>query len=80
MECEIPNNQIYKFEGNLEFKNEMFIYNQQVVDKLPLKMYFKSSIYEAGTHYQDEYWNKYNVYPLSTEEANFIQNKAKIQP
>ena len=68
-----------KFEGNSEFKNELFIYEQQPIDKLPLKIYFKTSIFESGTNFSEEYWNKYNISPFSKEELNFIENVGKLK-
>ena len=68
-----------KFEGNNEFKNELFIYEQQPIDKLPLKIYFKTSIFESGTNFSEEYWNKYNISPFSKEELNFIENVGKLK-
>ena len=43
------------------------------------KGYKKSTIYEAGTDYKEEFWEKYNSFPINRKSAKFHKNsKRKI--
>jgi len=68
-----------KFDGNLAFKNELMIYQQNSPVELPAKSYKKSSLFEAGTNYTQEFWNDNNVFPLINEESLFVTTNGKIR-
>ena len=60
------------------FNSDLFVYEFKSNVKLPKKGYRKKTIYESGTNYKDEFWKKYNSFPLTKSQQNFI-NTAKVK-
>jgi hypothetical protein len=61
---------------DFNFNSDLFVYEFLNDVQLPKKGYKKKTIFEAGTSYKEEFWKKYNAFPLTESQQNFI-NTAK---
>lgn len=61
-----------KVSHNFNFSSDLFVYDFLSNVKIPKKGYKKKTIYEAGTSYKEEFWKKYNSFPLTESQQNFI--------
>ncbi len=63
-----------KFDHTFDFSNDLFVYEFKKDVQIPEKGYDKKSIFEAGTDFKEDFWTKYNVFPLSESEERFIKS------
>jgi hypothetical protein len=62
-----------KVNSDFNFSSDLFVYEFINNVEIPKKGYKKSTIYEAGTDYKEEFWEKYNSFPLTESQQNFIK-------
>ena len=62
-----------KVNSDFNFSIDLFFYEFINNVEIPKKGYKKSTIYEAGTDYKEEFWEKYNSFPLTESQQNFIK-------
>ena len=61
-----------KLDQDFDYASDLFVYEFNKNVNLPAKGYGNKSIFEAGNNFTEEFWKKYNVYPLGTETEKFI--------
>lgn len=66
-----------KIDHNFNFTSDLFIYEFKKSVEIPKKGYNKKTIFQAGTNYTENFWEKYNIFPLSENEENFINSIQK---
>jgi hypothetical protein len=66
-----------KVNSDFNFNSDLFVYEFISNVKIPKKGYKKKTIYQAGTNYKDEFWKKYNSFPLTESQQNFIKTANK---
>ena len=66
-----------KVDHTFDFSNDLFVYEFKKDVQIPEKGYDKKSIFEAGTDFTENFWTKYNVFPLSESDQKFINS---VQP
>lgn len=62
-----------KVNHDFNFMSDLFVYDFKNDVKIPKKGYKKRTIYQAGTDYKEEFWKKYNSFPLTQDQQNFIK-------
>ncbi len=62
-----------RLDHNFDFSNDLFVYEFKKDVLIPEKGYDKKSIFEAGNEFTENFWTKYNVFPLSENDENFIK-------
>ncbi|OYU85320.1 MAG: hypothetical protein CFE24_02120 [Flavobacterium sp. BFFFF2] len=63
-----------KIDHNFDFSSDIFVYEFKNNVEIPENGYKKKTLFEAGTNYTDQFWTKYNVFPLSEAEERFINS------
>lgn len=63
-----------RVDHSFDFSNDLFVYEFKKDVQIPEKGYDKKSIFEAGTEFTENFWTKYNVFPLSESDENFINS------
>ena len=63
-----------KIDDDFDFSSDLFVYDFKNNVEIPEKGYNKKTIFEAGTHYKQEFWKKYNSFPLTKSEQKFINS------
>lgn len=66
-----------KVNSDFNFNSDLFVYEFASDVKIPKKGYNKKTIYQAGTNYKEEFWKKYNSFPLTESQQNFIKTAKK---
>ena len=66
-----------RVDDSFDFSNDLFIYEFKKDVQIPEKGYDKKTIFEAGTDFTENFWTKYNVFPLSENDEKFINS---VQP
>lgn len=66
-----------RVDDSFDFSNDLFIYEFKKDVQIPEKGYDKKTIFEAGTDFTENFWTKYNVFPLSESDEKFINS---VQP
>ncbi|MGB1230720.1 MAG: carboxypeptidase-like regulatory domain-containing protein [Winogradskyella sp.] len=66
-----------KVDHDFEFASDLFVYEFKNNVEIPKKKYNKKTIFQAGTEFLEDYWKKYNVFPLSKNETTFIDSITK---
>jgi hypothetical protein len=66
-----------RHDVSMHFISDLFIYAYKNNVEIPDESYDKRSIFEAGTKYSEEFWLKYNVFPLSVDDAAFLNSLLK---
>ena len=61
-----------KVDHNFAFKNDLFVYEFKNNVEIPDSNYSKKTIFQAGTKYSSNYWDDYNIFPMSITEKDFI--------
>lgn len=67
-----------RIDHNFDFSSVFFVYDYKKNIEIPEKSYNYKTIYEGGTKYTENYWKKYNVFPLTDEQMKFIKNAKEI--
>ena len=62
-----------RVDHNFDFSNDLFVYEFRKDVQIPEKGYDKKTIFEAGNEFTENFWTKYNVFPLSENDENFIK-------
>jgi hypothetical protein len=62
-----------KINSDFNFNSDLFVYEFIENVEIPKKGYKKNTIYDAGTNYKEEFWEKYNFFPLTESQQNFIK-------
>lgn len=62
-----------KIDSDFNFNSDLFVYEFIENVEIPKKGYKKNTIYDAGTNYKEEFWEKYNFFPLTESQQNFIK-------
>ena len=62
-----------KINSDFNFNSDLFVYEFIETVEIPKKGYKKNTIYDAGTNYKEEFWEKYNFFPLTESQQNFIK-------
>jgi hypothetical protein len=63
-----------KVDHNFDFASDLFVYEFKNNVEIPDNRYNKKSLFEAGNSFTDNFWTKYNVFPLSENEEKFINS------
>lgn len=63
-----------KVDHNFDFACDLFVYEFKINVEIPDNGYSKKTLFEAGNSFTDNFWTKYNVYPLSEDEVKFINS------
>jgi len=63
-----------KVDHNFDFACDLFVYEFKINVEIPDNGYSKETLFEAGNSFTDNFWTKYNVYPLSEDEVKFINS------
>lgn len=63
-----------KVDHNFDFASDLFVYEFRNNVELPDNGYSKKTLFEAGNSFYDNFWTKYNVFPLSEDEELFINS------
>jgi hypothetical protein len=63
---------------NYDFSSVFFVYDYKKNIEIPENGYNYKTIYEGGTKYTENYWEKYNAFPLTEEQMKFIKNAKEI--
>ena len=66
-----------RVDHTFDFSNDLFIYEFKKDVQIPEMGYDKKTIFEAGTEFTENFWAKYNVFPLSESDEKFINS---VQP
>ena len=64
-------------DDDFDFSSDVFVYEFKNNVQIPEKGYDKKTLFEAGTEFTENFWTKYNVFPLSESEERFINS---VQP
>lgn len=67
-----------RIDHNFDFSSVFFVYDYKKNIEIPEKSYNYKTIYEGGTKYTENYWEKYNAFPLTSDQVNFIKNAKEI--
>lgn len=67
-----------RIDHNFDFNSVFFVYDYKKNIEIPEKGYNYKTIYEGGTKYTENYWEKYNAFPLTSDQVNFIKNSKEI--
>ena len=63
-----------KVDHNFDFASDLFVYEFKNNVEIPNNGYSKKTLFEAGNSFTDNFWTKYNVFPLSENEEKFINS------
>ena len=63
-----------KVDHNFDFASDLFVYEFKNNVEIPNNRYSKKTLFEAGNSFTDNFWTKYNVFPLSEDEEKFINS------
>jgi len=63
-----------KVDHNFDFAGDLFVYEFKESVEIPGNGYNKKSLFEAGNSFTDNFWTKYNVFPLSENDEKFINS------
>lgn len=63
-----------KIDYNFDFSSDLFIYEFENNVEIPDKGYNKKTIFQAGNGFTENFWLKYNVFPLNENEEKFINS------
>ena len=63
-----------KVDHNFDFASDLFVYEFKNNVEIPDNGYSKKTLFEAGNSFTDNFWTKYNVFPLSENEEKFINS------
>ncbi|RTY94000.1 carboxypeptidase-like regulatory domain-containing protein [Flavobacterium sp. GT3R68] len=63
-----------KLDDDFSFMSDLFVFEFKNNAPMPAEGYNKTTIFEAGTNFKEEYWKKYNSFPLSGPEEKFINS------
>jgi len=63
-----------KVDHNFDFASDLFVYEFKESVEIPGNGYNKKSLFEAGNSFTDNFWTKYNVFPLSENDEKFINS------
>lgn len=66
-----------KVDDNFYFSSDLFVYDYKNNVEIPENGYKKKTIFEAGTKYNEAFWEKYNSFPLTANEQTFINSVKK---
>jgi hypothetical protein len=66
-----------KVDDTFNFSSDLFVYEFKNEVEIPEKGYKKRTIFEAGTKYTEEFWKKYNSFPLTANLQAFINSIIK---
>ena len=66
-----------KIDNTFDFSSDLFIYEYQNNVEITKNEYTKNTIYQSGTSYNEEFWKKYNAFPLSENEQKFVDAVGK---
>lgn len=67
-----------KIDDTFSFTSDLFVYEFKNNMPIPAEGYNKRTIFEGGTNFKEEYWKKYNSFPLSGTEEKFINSVQKV--
>ena len=63
-----------KIDHNFDFASDLFVYEFKNNVEIPDNGYSKKTLFQAGNSFTDNFWTKYNVFPLSENEEKFINS------
>lgn len=63
-----------KVDHNFDYASDLFVYEFKNNVEIPDKGYSKKTLFQAGNSFTNNFWTKYNVFPLSEEEEKFINS------
>ena len=66
-----------KIDNTFDFSSDLFIYEYQNNVDITKNEYTKNTIYQSGTSSTEEFWKKYNAFPLSENEQKFVDATEK---
>lgn len=66
-----------RIDDNFDFISDLFVYDFKNNVEIPDNGYKKKTIFEGGTSYTEEFWKKYNSFPLTDKEQKFINSVKK---
>lgn len=66
-----------KIDHNFDFYSDLFIYEFNKNVEISEPEYNKKTLFQAGTKYTENFWEKYNIFPLSESEEKFINSIQK---
>lgn len=63
-----------RIDDDFDFSSDLFVYDFKNNVEIPENGYKKKTIFEGGTNYKEEFWKKYNSFPLTESEQKFISS------
>lgn len=63
-----------RIDDDFDFSSDLFVYDFKNNVEIPENGYKKKTIFEGGTNYKEEFWKKYNSFPLTESEQKFINS------
>lgn len=66
-----------KVDDELDFNSDLYVYEFMENKEFEGNKYKGKTIFEAGTSFKEEFWLKYNSFPLTKTQENFIRT-AKV--
>ena len=60
-------------DHDFNYLSDLFIYEFKYNVNIPKQGYNKKSVFEAGNNFSENFWEKYNVFPLGDDIENFIK-------
>lgn len=66
-----------RIDHNFDFASDVFVYEFKNNIEIPKKGYHKKTLFQAGTSYTENFWEKYNIFPLSENEEKFVNSIQK---
>jgi len=63
-----------KIDHNFDFASDLFVSEFKNNVEIPDNGYNKKSLFQAGNSFTEKFWTKYNVFPLSESEEEFINS------
>jgi hypothetical protein len=57
-----------------DFASDVFVYEFKNDAEIQKKRYHKKTLFKAGTSYTENFWEKYNIFPLSENEEKFVNS------
>ncbi len=63
-----------KVDHNFDYASDLFVYEFKNNVEIPDNGYSKKTLFEAGNSFTENFWTKYNIFPLSENEEKFINS------
>jgi len=63
-----------QIDHDFDFTSDLFVYKFKNNVTIPKNGYHKKNLFQAGNSFTENFWTKYNTFPLSENEKKFINS------